>query len=81
MRTPAPEYSAEDTCAQPNQDGPQKRILFKIAVFTVSVAGGYIVTYLVYSALHQLPFWTNMAHDKAKPATDVLRTLHSGFGN
>jgi hypothetical protein len=70
-----------DTCAQVNQNGPQKRILFNIAVFTVSAAGGYFLTYMVFTALHQLPFWTSMAHEKANPAADVLRTLHSGFGN
>jgi hypothetical protein len=81
MKTPAPKYSAVDTCAQTNQNGPQRRIAFNIMVFSLSVAGGYFVTHLVFIALHQLPFWSNVAHQKASPASDALRTLHSGFGN
>lgn len=81
MKTPAPVYNAEDTCAQANQNGPERGVAFKIFVFSLSVAGGYFVTHMVFTVLHQLPFWSNMAHQKASPATDALRTLHSGFGD
>jgi hypothetical protein len=81
MKTPAPVYSAEDTCAKTSKNVPETGIAFKIVVFGLSVAGGYFVTHMVCTVLHQLPFWSNMAHQKASPATDALRTLHSGFGN
>jgi hypothetical protein len=81
MKTHASEGSAVSPCAQTKMDVLMEYIPFRIAVFTLSVAGGYYFTRWVCSVVHQLPFWTNVAHDKAKPAADALRTLHSGFGD
>jgi hypothetical protein len=81
MKTRAPESSAADPCAQTSKNGPERGVAFKIAVFSLSVAGGYFITHLVFIALHQLPFWANAAHQKVSPASDALHTLHSGFGD
>ena len=81
MKTHALEDSAVSPCAQTKVDVLMEHIPFRIAVFTVSVAGGYFFTHWLCSVPHQLPFWSSLAHEKAKPAADVLRTLHSGFGD
>jgi hypothetical protein len=81
MRTHASECSAVSPCAPTRLDGLKEHFLFRIAVFTLSVAGGYYFTRWVCSVVHLLPFWTHLAHEKANPAADALRTLHSGFGD
>ncbi len=58
-----------------------ENFLFRVAVFSLSVAGGYYFTRWAWSALQHMPFWTTVAHDKAKPAADALKTLGSGFGD
>ena len=80
MRRPAPQTSAVATCAQSKMDRITRHLAFRIAIFTTSAAVGYGFTYLFYNGLHHLPAWA-AAHDKATPAIDALKTLHSGFGN
>ena len=55
--------------------------LFRIGVFTLSVAVGYCFPLVVYAVLHRWHSWATTAHDKASPFMDLLRTLHSGFSN
>ena len=81
MRTHATQASAIATCAKAKMDGLRGHTLFRIAVFTFSVAAGYGFSYLVYTGMHLLHSWSASAHDKASPVADILRTLHSGFSN
>jgi hypothetical protein len=81
MSTHASEDRAIDACTPSGADGFRNHILFKITVFSLSAAGGYFITHWLFSVLHQAPFWSNLAHEKARPAADVLKTLHSGFGD
>ena len=68
-------------CAQPRLDRFSDHILFRISLFTLCVAVGYYFTRFLFEALHQLPLWGSSAHGKAAPVADMLRTLHSGFGD
>jgi hypothetical protein len=81
MKMHASEGSAVSPCAQSQLDRLMEHMLFRIAVFTLSVAGGYYFTRWTWATVHHMPFWTSVAHDKAKPAADALKTLHSGFGD
>jgi hypothetical protein len=81
MKIHASEGSADSPCVPTKVDMLMEHFLFRVAVFTLSVAGGYYFTRWAYSAVHHMPFWTSVAHDKAKPAADALKTLHSGFGD
>ena len=81
MKTHAAEGNAISPCVQTRLDLLMENFLFRIAVFTLSVAGGYYFTRWVWVTVQHLPFWTTVAHEKAKPAADALRTLHSGFGD
>lgn len=81
MKTYASEDSVISPCVQTRIDVFMEYMPFRIAVFTLSIAGGYYFTHWLYSVLHQMPFWSNFAHEKARPAADVLRNLHSGFGD
>ena len=71
----------ECPCVPTKMDALMENFLFRVAVFSLSVAGGYYFTRWAYSALHHMPFLSIVAHDKAKPAADALNTLHSGFGD
>ena len=62
-------------------DRISSHFMFRIAIFTTSAAVGYTFTHLLYNWLHHLPSWAAGAHEKAKPAVDALKSLHSGFGD
>jgi hypothetical protein len=81
MRTYGPDVRVVTASAQIRADGFKDHILFKVIVFTLSVAGGYYFSRWLYIVLPALPFWTTVAHEKASPAVDAFRTLHSGFTN
>jgi len=81
MKNHASEGRAVAARAQVMTDGFSDHLLFRITVFTISAAGGYFFSRWVFTFLPTLPFWTNLAHEKANPAADALRTLHSGFTN
>ena len=81
MRTHAGETSTIATYTRAKLDEWLERTDFRIVVFTVSVAAGYGVTYLVYMGMHLLHIWSASGHDKTSPLADILRTLHSGFSN
>ena len=71
----------DSPCVPTKMDALMESFLFRVAVFSLSVAGGYYFTRWAWSVLHHMPFLSTVAHDKAKPASDALKTLHSGFGD
>jgi len=60
-------------------DAFKQHALFRLAVFALSVGGGYSCCRLVFTGLRLLPALG--AHAQASPVADVLNTLHAGFGN
>lgn len=81
MRTHAPTTDALAISAQARIEALKQNTLFRLGVFGLSVAGGYFFSRLLYTGLQLLPPLAAEAHAKGRPLADVLRTLHSGFGN
>jgi len=81
METQTPETTAVAIHAQARIDEIGRHILFRTFVFTLSVAGGYYLSRLLYTVLCLLPLWIDWALAEASPLIDIVRTIHSAFGN
>lgn len=53
---------------------------FRVAAFTLSVAGGILVARLLYAGFVSLPALGDGATDKASPLVALLKILRSGLG-
>jgi hypothetical protein len=79
MEIQPPGNRAFDIYAQPKPSGIREHVLFRLGVFTLSIAAGYIFTLSLYTGLRLLPPLGGGAHEKANPLIEVLRLLYSGF--
>ncbi len=65
--------------AQPKSSWIKEHVLFRLGVFTLSVAAGYFFTLSLYTGLRLLPPLSGGPHEKANPLIEMLKLLYSGF--
>lgn len=81
MRPHTPATGAVAIPAHVRTDLIKQNTLFRLGVFGLSVAVGFFFSRFLYTGLRLLQPLAAQAHAKGTPIADVLRTLHSGFGN
>jgi len=79
METQPPGSRAFVIYAQPKPSWIKEHVLFRLGVFTLSVAAGYFFTLSLYTGLRLLPSSSGGPHEKGNPLIEVLKLLYSGF--